>query len=169
MKVCKNCGYEAEEQNKFCINCGDNDFVQVVPLKKEEKAQNVPTCEPNTQENTVIVSDNPYQNGQYEALSTQSYPAKVKKKTSGLTIAGFVLSILSFLYSDIVFFGLAIGLVGLPLAIIGLCKGKKKDEKVGLAIAGIILASLGIISSVETIIIWFFPDLIMYDLAFNLL
>ncbi|MBN1809488.1 MAG: DUF4190 domain-containing protein [Planctomycetes bacterium] len=75
------------------------------------------------------------------------------KKTSGLAVGALILGILAFI-SGFMFIGGLLGLVGLILGIAAI-PGIKKDERLsgkGLAIAGIVLSILGMLSALGTLV-----------------
>lgn len=113
-KFCRECGKKLEENSKFCNNCG---------MKIEEKETN--TLSENTNESTVkSVNENVTYNQTY-----------VTKKSNGMAIIGFVISLISLLccgYSS---------WLGLIFSIIGLINANKNEgEGKGLAIAGIVIS-----------------------------
>jgi len=71
------------------------------------------------------------------------------KKTNGMGIAGFVVSLVGMLGGNYLY--LIPGIVGLILSIIGMVQMKKCNSCNGLAIAGLVI---GIISFIFWIIIW---------------
>lgn len=113
-KFCRECGKKLEENSKFCNNCG---------MKLEEKETN--TLSENTNESTV-------KNVNENVTYNQTY---VTKKSNGMAIIGFVISLISLLccgYSS---------WLGLIFSIIGLINANKNEgEGKGLAIAGIVIS-----------------------------
>ena len=113
-KFCRECGKKLEENSKFCNNCG---------MKIEEKESN--TLSENTNESTV-------KNANENVTYNQTY---VTKKSNGMAIIGFVISLISLLccgYSS---------WLGLIFSIIGLINANKNEgEGKGLAIAGIVIS-----------------------------
>ena len=71
-----------------------------------------------------------------EGENTNNVPAK---KTNGLAIAGFVVSLVSLLCCGY------ISIVGLILSIVGLNKSKETNSGKGLAIAGIIISAIALV------------------------
>ena len=119
MKYCTNCGRELEEGAKTCGYCG------VAIQGVSEIASNTNQSIDNS--STTVNKQN---------VSTQ--------QTNGLAVAGFVVSLVSFLCCC----G-GISIVSLILSIVGLTQSKKiNDSGKGLAIAGIIISAIGIIISV---------------------
>lgn len=94
-----------------------------------------------------------YQNG-YNAGFQQGYnqqpPVIIRPKTNGLGTAGFVLSLLAFLFCWVPFVDVILWLLGAIFSIIGLFKAPR-----GLAIAGTVISFIGII-----VLIVFFGALI---------
>lgn len=117
-KFCQNCGYEIPEGSIYCEKCGS------------------PVAAP--QQPVAPVGSAPVQNNQvvYPNATITTAP----RKTNGLAIAGFVLSIVS------IFFccgGIVTALPGLILSIIGLKDiNKNGEDGKGLAIAGIIISAI---------------------------
>ena len=77
----------------------------------------------------------------------------VEKKSNGLAIAGFVVSLVSLLLLP------ALGIVGLILSIIGLTKVKVINSGKGLSIAGIIISIVSIL--------WFIVALFFFISAWS--
>ena len=72
---------------------------------------------------------------------------ELKKKNSGLAIAGFVVAVIGLLLSALPIinnFAFILGVLGLIFAIISLVKARKNDTKKGMAIAAVILSILTI-------------------------
>ena len=112
MKYCTECGKELEKDAKVCSNCG----------KKLVVDENIPTA-------TIVQS------------KTTSESVTPTKTSNGFAVAGFVISLISFILCC----GSISGL-GLIFSIIGAVNAKKVNGNgKGLAIAGIILGVLGII------------------------
>ena len=118
-KFCRECGKELEENSKFCNNCGTK--------IEEEKTEETNTSNENTNESAAS-------NAGTNVTYNQTY---VTKKSNGMAIAGFVISLVSLLccgYSS---------WLGLIFSIIGLVNANKNEgEGKGLAIAGIVISSI---------------------------
>lgn len=118
-KFCRECGKELEENSKFCNNCGTK--------IEEEKTEEANTSNENTNESAAS-------NTGTNVTYNQTY---VTKKSNGMAIAGFVISLVSLLccgYSS---------WLGLIFSIIGLVNANKNEgEGKGLAIAGIVISSI---------------------------
>lgn len=76
----------------------------------------------------------------------QNYPGK-SSAGKGLGIASLVLGILAFL-SGWIFIGGLLGLIGLILGIVSLVQAKKGKGPKGMAITGIVLSIIGILSAI---------------------
>ncbi|MCR5529099.1 MAG: zinc-ribbon domain-containing protein [Saccharofermentans sp.] len=118
MRKCSNCGFDNDDSSKFCVGCG-----AVLP---EAVA---PVATPVAPAPQVKVEAAP---------SQQVAPrAAAPSKTSGLCIAGFVVSLIS-----IPLIGIP-AIIGLILSICGLGAANKKNLKgKGFAIAGIVISIL---------------------------
>ena len=118
-KFCRECGKELEENSKFCNNCGTK--------IEEEKTEETNTSNENTNESAAS-------NAGTNVTYNQTY---VTKKSNGMAIAGFVISLVSLLccgYSS---------WLGLIFSIIGLVNANKNEgEGKELAIAGIVISSI---------------------------
>lgn len=118
-KFCRECGKELEENSKFCNNCGTK--------IEEEKTEEANTSNENTNESAAS-------NAGTNVTYNQTY---VTKKSNGMAIAGFVMSLVSLLccgYSS---------WLGLIFSIIGLVNANKNEgEGKELAIAGIVISSI---------------------------
>ena len=118
-KFCRECGKELEDESKFCKNCGTK--------IEEEKTEEANTSNENTNESAAS-------NAGTNVTYNQTY---VTKKSNGMAIAGFVISLVSLLccgYSS---------WLGLIFSIIGLVNANKNEgEGKGLAIAGIVIISI---------------------------
>ncbi|MBR3210725.1 MAG: zinc ribbon domain-containing protein [Bacilli bacterium] len=113
-KFCVQCGNEIPEGNNVCTNCGT--AVNGAPVAHAQPAQGG---------TTVVVNQTPAQ----------------VKKSNGMAIAGFVVS----LVSTILCCG-SLNMISLILSIIGVAKAKDYDGAgKGLAIAGIIISAIGIV------------------------
>ena len=91
-------------------------------------------------------------------------PAPATQKTSGKAIASLVLGIIATCLA--VYLGILLGIVGLILGILGMKEVNRSNGAVtgkGLAIAGIILSSIGIV--VQLVIVIFFSAIIAAGLG----
>ena len=143
-KFCRECGKELEENSKFCNNCGTK--------IEEEKTEETNTSNENTNESAAS-------NAGTNVTYNQTY---VTKKSNGMAIAGFVISLVSLLccgYSS---------WLGLIFSIIGLVNANKNEgEGKGLAIAGIVISSILIIIIVLLTIFGFMSS-VTDDVSSNL-
>ena len=118
-KFCRECGKELEDESKFCKNCGTK--------IEEEKTEEANTSNENTNESAAS-------NAGTNVTYNQTY---VTKKSNGMAVAGFVISLVSLLccgYSS---------WLGLFFYIIGLVNANKNEgEGKELAIAGIVISSI---------------------------
>lgn len=74
------------------------------------------------------------------------------KKANALTIAGFVLSLVSLLIS---FWGI-VPIASLMMCIFGRVKGEQQGEPTGMAIAGIVISIIGIVYSAIVLVLGMF-------------
>lgn len=88
-----------------------------------------------------------------DAYFNQQYPIyNFQERPKGFAVASMILGICSFLFSCCIgFITLFSSIAGLVLGIISL---KKNEDGKGMAIAGIILSSVGILCSIFSIILW---------------
>lgn len=118
MRKCAYCGFDNEDNSKFCVGCGAELPVAVAPV-----------ATPVAPAPQVKVEAAPSKPAAPRAAATSN--------TSGLCIAGFVVSIIS-----IPLIGIP-AIIGLILSICGLGAANKKNLKgKGFAIAGIIISIL---------------------------
>lgn len=124
---CKNCGSELSEGAKFCMSCG-------APIEGTQ------------QENNAAAE---------VSVSTPTVADEAKKKYNGLSIAGFIVSLVSFLGGPFtILFG---PIVGIVLSALGLWQIKKSEQQgKGLAITGIILGALAILATIVLVVIGIF-------------
>ena len=158
MKVCSKCGASVAAENKFCTMCGclveevsNETTSQAAPIQ-DNMAMNQMPVNNMVQNNGMANGYNSYnQAPQYNPyMNQQMNNVNQGPKTNGLAIAGFICSLIGFLCCTIS------AVVGLVLSIVGLNKIKATGENGrGLAIAGIILGALGVITSIVTTIIIF--------------
>lgn len=131
-KFCPSCGREVAETEIFCANCGTSLNGGVNP-NNTNMMNNM---------NTVNTTTN-----------------NVNKPGSGMTIAGFVCSLVSFLCCGL------LSIVGLILSIIGLKNiksGKEDASKKWMAIVGIVLSSIGLLWFIISFFAGFFGVLTEY-------
>lgn len=101
---------------KYCSNCGN---------KLEEGVKTCPNC------NFTISSETPL---------AQNSVNSVKPSTNGFAIAGLILGIVSILCCG------STSVLGLVFSIIGYSNAKKNnDNSKGIAVAGIVISSVGIL------------------------
>ena len=118
---------------KFCTNCGSS---------LEEGDVVCTNCGTKVGSTEQVAAQPVYQNA----------PAQPK---NGLAIAGFVVSLVSFLCCG------SLALIGLILSIVGLVKSKEMNGSgKGLAIAGIILSSVGIVFGILFFFLGFFSSIL---------
>ena len=128
MKNCSKCGNTVSEQAKFCNRCGN----------KFDEENIINQAETNNVANTAPVNNNQTNSTQINNVSPNN-----KDKNNSLALAGFIVSLVSFLCCG------GGSIIGLVLSIIGLNQINKTNEKgKGLAIAGIILSSIGFIIAI---------------------
>ena len=110
----------------FCKNCGTE-------LKDSNVCSNCGTVNGEQKNNTTV--------------NTQTVQNQTKKKSNGLAIAGFVVSLVSLVCCS------PLSFVSLVLSIIGLVNANKDPEKTGKshAIAGLIIS---IVTIVLVIVLW---------------
>lgn len=114
MKYCRICGKANEDQVRYCSQCGQ-DLEEIKP-----------SDEPIVQETT--------------AMPVYRKPAKY----SGMSIAGFIVSLVGFIIFPIVF-----GPLGLGLSLGGIITSKGTNNKgKGLAITGIIISIVNIVYAI---------------------
>ena len=83
-----------------------------------------------------------------------SYGAPVAGQTNGLAIAGMVVGIASVVLFFLSWIATIIAIVGLILSLVGLNKAKQLGGLGrGMAIAGVITSSVGIVASIATLLI----------------
>jgi NADH:ubiquinone oxidoreductase subunit K len=146
MKYCKNCGSELPDDAAFCAKCGTPASAAEQPVQSVQPTQTVQqTPPPNAQPNT------------YHSYNAYNGTGQVPyQKTNGLSVAGFVVSLIGILTSFYII-GIVIGLVGMILSIIGTSKVKQSGEKgKGLAIAVIIIGALAIVIGILAIFVYYY-------------
>jgi uncharacterized membrane protein YvbJ len=131
---------------KFCTNCGSS-----------------------LEEGDVVCTNCGTKVGAAEQVAAQPvYQNAPAQQKNGLAIAGFVVSLVSFVCCG------SLAIIGLVLSIVGLVNSKKMNgEGKGLAIAGIILSSIGIVFGILMFFLGFFGSIIdtieSATILFNLL
>lgn len=149
------------QQNVYDRN-NPNDYYQSQQNMNQQSYNNQQQFNQNTPyggtNNYPQYSQNRY--GAYEqpqqyndAYFNQQYPIyNFQERPKGFAVASMILGICSFLFSCCIgFITLFSSIAGLVLGIISL---KKNEDGKGMAIAGIILSSVGILFSIFSIILW---------------
>lgn len=132
-KFCKNCGSELVEGARACGNCGT--FVDEVPANVDNNSNNIPN------------------NGGTVNVNVNSAP---QKKNTDIGAIGFWIS----LVSTILCCG-SFNFISLILCIIGLVDSKNNPtNNKGLAIAGIVISSLGFILTIIFYVLGTFASLL---------
>lgn len=148
MKTCKFCGQEIKNEDKFCSFCGAavEDAVDSTP-QEQGQGVNPPESVANQTQPEVAQPD-----GQVTAQPEQTLPTTssqptneqppVKRKFSGMGIAGFVVSLVGLFFAAIV-----CGTIGIILssAAFGETKQGAKRGR-GLAIAGLVVGIIDVIT-----------------------
>ena len=122
--ICKYCGKEALQNEKFCKNCGG----------ELEKVESQPKVEEMNFNNSPIEMKNDNSNN-----NSTNNPEK-KSKGNGLKIASLVLGIISLVFFVFNIFLLPLELTGLILAIVYIAKNKKFCAGLVLNIIAIIIS-----------------------------
>ena len=163
---CKNCGSNLKDGSTFCHNCGSpvNDYIvnnavvsapESVPLAPQAPIQNVPiTPVPQQPIQTpyVVSSAPPVQQPTYtqtqipQQYGYAPYPSVPEPKKSGGAFP-----ILALIFGII---GISADWIGILFAPVALVFGiiSRKKSKSGMSIAGIILGSIGIVTSIIALI-----------------
>lgn len=132
--ICKNCGFDNNDQSKFCVSCGTVLEQPVEPVVEQPTFEQ-PTYEQPQQPNYQYPNYQQPYNQQYNAYSP--YPQQPHKQPGkGFAIAGMILGIISFLCTPIV-----TGVLGIIFGGVA----KSKGYRGGMATAGIVCGILGII------------------------
>ena len=121
--VCKNCGFDNNDQSKFCVSCGS---VLEQPFEQ-------PPQQPNYQQPYNQPYNQQY-NQPYNAYTPYPHPLKTPGK--GFAIAAMVLGIISFLC-----FPYITGILGIIFGGVAKAKGYRG----GMATAGIVCGIIGVI------------------------
>ena len=145
MKTCNYCGSQSEDHIRFCSHCGTKFPEQVEePVAQPEPAY---TPEPeNVYQPTYQQTAPQYDQSVYKpVMMGEDYPT-----TSGLAVAGFVVSIVSIFCCGFT------AVIGLILSIAGLVSASKKNKKgLGFAIAGLIISGLlTLFIAIEVLVCW---------------
>lgn len=143
MAICKNCGNNISDTEKFCTYCGQENTPVV---NAYDTANNTGF---NSQQST-------YYNGQancYNQYQQPIYP--VQPQLNALSLVGFIMSIVM---AFLGFFLCGMGILEIPslvISIVGLVQIKKSNPPQsgkGFAIAGIIISSVVLVLSVLIVI-----------------
>ncbi|MCH5151720.1 MAG: zinc-ribbon domain-containing protein [Clostridiales bacterium] len=121
MKYCKYCGAQLDDDAVVCSSCGKK-------LDEQQPAQ------------TIIVQ-------QVE---------KPEQKKNGCGVAGFVIGLISLVICSwlCIFLGwytLALPCLAFVLSLVGIIVGKKKQQSIGLGIAGLILSAVALITVISVV------------------
>lgn len=136
--VCKNCGFDNNDQSKFCVSCGT---VLEQPIEETvEQPVEQPTYEQPQQPNYQQSYNQQQYNG-YNPYAPQQYTVPGK----GFAIAAMVLGIVSFLCAPII-----TGVLGIVFGGIA----KSKGYRGGMATAGIVCGILGLVGWVLTVTVF---------------
>ena len=136
--VCKNCGFDNNDQSKFCVSCGT-----VLDQPIEETAEQ-PVEQPTSEQSQQPNYQQPYNQQQYNGYNPYA-PQQYKAPGKGFAIAAMVLGIVSFFCTPIV-----TGVLGIIFG----CVAKSKGYRGGMATAGIVCGILGLIGWVLTITVF---------------
>lgn len=116
--ICKNCGFDNNDQAQFCVSCG-------TPLEQPVEQQNYQ--QPNYQQPNY--QQQPYNNGYNQYQQPANVPGK------GFAVASMVLGIISFFCTPII-----TGLLGIIFGGVA----KSKGYRGGMATAGIVCGIIGL-------------------------
>lgn len=142
--VCKNCGTEVKEGQKFCENCGTKIEEEKIPVIEEPKKEEVK--EENKEVEVTEIPKEQENVGNLNQSSNQNVSNPVKK-SSGLKIASLVIGIINIVFSFI------FNLIMMPLEILGLILGIIHTVKEKKFCAGIVLNIVAIIISIIMFVI----------------
>lgn len=154
---CHNCGHKLPEDAKFCSECGA-DLKKNVQTNNEQSLMNQ-MIEKGKKEHTA--------KGQAVLFELEQPKAPNKPdnknsgfeppKSSGFSIAGFVLSLVSIFMENLAF---PCGVLALVLSAIGMGKCKRKTGgHYGLAVAGLIIS----IVVVSIAVLYYFYYVMMFN------
>lgn len=132
MKFCPNCGSEVQDGASFCTSCGGK-LPQDESLNQENSGDSIFGFEDqSTNSNPTYNNQNTYQN---QTTNQNQNNAQVEpQKTNSMCLVGFILS---FFFS----------LIGIIVSCVGLSQLKKNpnEKGKGMAIAGIVIGSVGLV------------------------
>lgn len=138
--ICKNCGFDNNDQAQFCVSCG-------TPLEQPVEQQNYQ--QPNYQQPNY--QQQPYNNGYNQYQQPANVPGK------GFAIASMVLGILSFLC-----FPFITGLLGIIFGGVA----KSKGYRGGMATAGIVCGVIGV--ALQLIFMVFLSEIYTESFGFSM-
>ena len=161
MKQCPQCNFSCNDNDIVCKNCGHLFSAANFPDDEAPQSQEQQPYAPQ-QPDQQPHQQTPYQQAPYQPPNQPplQYPQPITRKTGGLTIAGFVLSLCSIVFS--IFCsgtGILFAIPGLIMSIVSNGRIRRRGEQgKGFAIAGIICSILGIVIGIAMIcyIIYFF-------------
>lgn len=155
---CKNCGAPLEEGTKFCINCGSQvETIERVEAETVSEPEPVKTAddfdyykEPKTEQtqSNQTYSEPQYQKPQYENYGG-TYNNGNKQTGNTLAIVSLVLGILSIVCCC--FSALQI-ILAIGALVTGIISVKSTENGKGMAIAGIVMGGLMILSGIIGIV-----------------
>lgn len=171
MKTCPHCNTPCEDGDIFCTNCGYMFSADNIPAQDQNNGESqMRNYQPPDQQSPSQPNpQQPYQQPQYQQPQYNCPPPGPEgfhtppenHKTNGLAIASLVLGIIGVLFCWCYGFGLLPSIPGLILGIIALKQIRATGQPGhGMAIAGIILSSIGLILSAIFIalFVWFFQS-----------
>ena len=121
---CNKCGSKLNEKDKFCTYCGS-------PVEQEKKEDNVAEIVADVVEEVNV-----------ETSTQQEEP--VRKKVHGLGLAGFIVTLASFVFTGTPLLIPSL-IVGLILSAVAMKKFNKEKHKLkGFAIAGLVVSIVSI-------------------------
>lgn len=157
---CESCGSFIPDGQSFCSNCGAPapQPVQPAPQPVQTAPQPVQPAPQPQPVQTAPVMPQPaaqpvYQQPVYQQpvyvqpVAAAAAPAASAKRGNGFATAGLVFGILTFLFGWLPVVNWLPGLLGVIFSIVGIIKRNASGK--GKAIAGLILAILGLISSIS--------------------
>lgn len=152
--ICPNCGQTNNDDASFCTSCGQR-FAPSVTTEPTPVYTQQPVApqQPNqqSQDQSYTTYNNASAYGQ--TTYTPSPNTEPTSSSNGFAVASLVLGIVSVIFSVLLPF------ITLPASVVGLIMGimaMKRPYGKGMSIAGIVLNSLGILSSILFLIayIW---------------